>query len=390
MQNSATQKDYATQNGYMGHVSTLTTRDTTRRGPRSDSLASFPVAISYQVWLDQLIGPLRLLLAKVPFIGMSATMTPSSASYITTSAHLRNPVRIYQNIARPNITIPGHKIQNGIHELNYLVPSTAFMIHQIPLGMVFADNINEGGAIARNLRTLLHPRLKARGDELIRVFNGDQDPLTRTTYLKDFQSGKTRIIIGTDALGMGIDIRQIRNVAQWKVSPILRLSILFQRFGRAGRDPTMSAFAKLFTQPIYVLENTTNAWLDANGIEDKILRTTMGDSLPPTLRNTNSPESNAKSYEIFKYLLTIPVDRIHSELNTKFQEAIRRHHQDTIDRLTSKVANRTKVDLFVVWVINNLGCRHGVFLLMFQDPDPYQVNPGLCCDTCHGVRDMPS
>jgi hypothetical protein len=106
---------------------------------------------------------------------MSATMTPSSASYITTSAHLRNPVRIYQNIARPNITISGHKIQNGIHELNYLVLSTAFMIHQIPLGMVFADNINEGGAIARNLRTLLHPRLKARGDELIRVFNGPAD-----------------------------------------------------------------------------------------------------------------------------------------------------------------------------------------------------------------------
>jgi len=144
------------------------------RGRSPDSLASFPVA-SYQVWLDQLIGPLRLLLAKVPFIGMSATMTPSSASYITTSAHLRNPVRIYQNIARPNITISGHKIQNGIHELNYLVLSTAFMIHQIPLGMVFADNINEGGAIARNLRTLLHPRLKARGDELIRVFNGPAD-----------------------------------------------------------------------------------------------------------------------------------------------------------------------------------------------------------------------
>jgi len=33
MQNSATQKDYATQNGYMGHVSTLTTRDTTKYAP---------------------------------------------------------------------------------------------------------------------------------------------------------------------------------------------------------------------------------------------------------------------------------------------------------------------------------------------------------------------
>ena len=32
MQNSATQKDYATQNGYMGHVSTLTTSDTTKCG----------------------------------------------------------------------------------------------------------------------------------------------------------------------------------------------------------------------------------------------------------------------------------------------------------------------------------------------------------------------
>jgi hypothetical protein len=35
MQNSATQKDYATQNGYMGHVSTLTTRDTTSAPPNA-------------------------------------------------------------------------------------------------------------------------------------------------------------------------------------------------------------------------------------------------------------------------------------------------------------------------------------------------------------------
>ena len=194
----------------------------------------------------QLIGSLREILATVPFMALSATMTTSSENFITESANLRNPFHIRRSIARPNITITTHEIRSDsdFDQLNFMIPNTAFLPHQILLAMIFIDNINEGMEVITHLRNRLAARLRFRGSELIRIYNGDLDSLTRKTYLDDFRNGDTRIFVGTDAMGMGIDIRRIKSVVQWGLSPILNMSVLYQRIGRAGRERTMSAYAK--------------------------------------------------------------------------------------------------------------------------------------------------
>jgi hypothetical protein len=336
----------------------------------------------------QLIGPMRLLLPTVTFMGLSATLTSSSVGFITKTANLRNPNLIQRSIARPNITITVHKICSGFDQLDFMVPKTAFLPHKIPLAMVFIDNINDGMEVVNHLQNCLHPRLRHRASKLIRIYNGDLDSLTRKTYLDDFRNGDTRILVGTDAMGMGIDIRRIQTVVQWRISPVLNMSVLYQRIGRAGRDPMISAYAKIFVQPMYLIDNMSNPWLDANGIEDKALESMFPSSGRHSRQQCVPPVSTTKSYNKFKELLATPVDQIHASINDNFQQAIRSHRRQMIERLGKDVVNNTKIDLFLVWFINTTKCRHRVFHLVFNEPDLYKdMGNTLCCECCHVERD---
>jgi len=340
----------------------------------------------------KLIGSLRTLLSSVTFMALSATLTTSSASFITKIANFRDPIYIRQSIARPNITITTHAIDStGFNQLNFMIPNSAFLPHQIPLGMVFIDNINEGMALVTHLQNRLPDRLRPRGSNLVRLFNGEFDDLTRKTYLNDFRNGDTRILVGTDAMGMGIDIRRIQTIAQWGISPILNSSVLYQRIGRAGRDRTMSAYAKIFVQSRYLIDNMSSAWLDANGIDDETLESMFPISGRGRKQPHVRPASTARSYKRFSELLSTPVDRIHVEINNIFQLAIRNHRQRMIERLGKDVVDRTKIDLFLLSIINTIGCRHRVFHLVFNEPDLYKDmgNP-LCCECCHVERDGPA
>jgi superfamily II DNA helicase RecQ len=239
-------------------------------------------------------------------------MTASSVSYLTETAKLRNPIRIQQSIARPNLTFSVHEIRSGFDDLNFMIPDSAFLPHQIPLGMVFIDNINHGMDLVTHFRSQLPNRLRPRGSVLIRIFNGELDAVTRKTYLADFRSGETRILVGTDAMGMGIDVKRIETVAQWGISPILKGSVLYQRLGRAGRDRTMSAYGKIFVQSRYLVDNMSQAWLEANGIDDMTLESMLPTSGRPRKQPRVPPIPAAKSYKRFKELLTSPVDQIHA------------------------------------------------------------------------------
>src|SRR5579859_6353765 len=339
----------------------------------------------------QLIGSLRTLLSGVKFMALSATLTTSSLSYVTNIANLQDPIHIQQSIARPNITFSAHEIGSpGFDQLNFMIPDLAFLAHQIPLGMVFIDNINKGMALVTHFRNHLPIRLRPHGSELVRLFNWEFDSLTRNTYLDDFRNRETRILVGTDAMGMGIDIKRIQTVAQWEISPILNTSVLYQRLGRAGRDRTMFAYGKLFVQSRYLVENMSDAWLEANGIDDE----TVESILPTSARGRKQPRvppvSAAKSYKRFKELLTTPIDQIHADIVNGFQLAIRKHREQMIKRLGPEVVERHKIDLFLLWVINTTRCRHRVFHLIFNEPDLYKDmgNP-QCCDCCHVERDGP-
>ncbi|KAF7291219.1 p-loop containing nucleoside triphosphate hydrolase protein [Mycena indigotica] len=65
--------------------------------------------------------------------------------------------------------------------------------------------------------------------------------------MSHFRSGEVKILLATEAAGMGCDIPNIELVVQFMVPR--SLSIWLQRAGRAGRNPTISARAVLLVQP---------------------------------------------------------------------------------------------------------------------------------------------
>ena len=56
--------------------------------------------------------------------------------------------------------------------------------------------------------------------------------------------------------------------------------------------------------------------------------------------------------------------------------------------LGKDVVGMTKIDLFLMWFINTIECRHRVFHLIFNESNLYKnmINP-LCCDCCHVEQD---
>lgn len=68
-------------------------------------------------------------------------------------------------------------------------------------------------------------------------------------------NGDTRILICTDAAGMGINIPDIKRVIQWKIFDLLTLATLVQRIGRAGRDTGILAVTVVFVEKRHILPN---------------------------------------------------------------------------------------------------------------------------------------
>ena len=59
--------------------------------------------------------------------------------------------------------------------------------------------------------------------------------------MDSFVEGYTRVLVCTDAAGMGVNIPDIKVIIQWKLAEHLTIAALWQRIGRAGRDQSLCA-----------------------------------------------------------------------------------------------------------------------------------------------------
>ncbi|KAF8475091.1 P-loop containing nucleoside triphosphate hydrolase protein, partial [Kalaharituber pfeilii] len=112
--------------------------------------------------------------------------------------------------------------------------------------MIFVDDCTEAQRIVSFLRGLLHPELQEDGAKLIKPFSASLSNQFREIAIEDFRQGDTRILVCTDAAGMGVDIPDVELVVQWDIKDFLTLSDLWQRLGRAGRDPNIQATAVVY------------------------------------------------------------------------------------------------------------------------------------------------
>ena len=210
------------------------------------------------------IGAIRSHFLKVPIAALTATLAPNVAEYVSHMLHMhKSKTRLYKlSVDRPNITqfvAMAPQINNYAVLSEILVPAHG-AVWEMPKAMVFVDSIEGAHDIATSLQRSLCCRGFALPDaELaVRPFSANSEQATRKAFMEAFKMGNTRVLVCTDAAGMGVDIRNVQVVVQWGLSNHLTLATLWQRIGRAGRDPGMRAVSVVFVEERYVLPEDTS------------------------------------------------------------------------------------------------------------------------------------
>lgn len=133
---------------------------------------------------------------------------------------------------------------------------------KIPKTMIFVDNIDTAGQLELHFQGRLSPRLQKKARLLTRTFSANLTVDTRSLFLDDFRNGNTRIWICTECAGMGLNLRDVELVYQWKLSDFIMLPELVQRLGHAGRDVRINAIALVFVESRHCLPISDNDLAD--------------------------------------------------------------------------------------------------------------------------------
>ena len=166
------------------------------------------------------IAAIRKVLGdKVPVLALTATATPQVAQDIMDKLGFRQPNLLQGDFARPNLSYLFRQTDDKMGGLLKVCQGVGGS------GIVYVARRKTAEDVAAFLR--------ARG-ESAEAYHAGMARDTRTRIQEAWRDGATRIIVSTNAFGMGIDKPDVRFVAHYDMPD--SLEGYFQEAGRAGRD----------------------------------------------------------------------------------------------------------------------------------------------------------
>jgi ATP-dependent DNA helicase RecQ len=157
-------------------------------------------------------------------IGLTATATPQVADDIARRLALRDPVRVTTGFDRPNLSFAVVRCGTAFDKERRIAAALA-QPGALP-AIVYAGTRDASEQLARSLAGSL-------GEEVL-VYHAGLDRELRAGTQERFMSGEARVIVATNAFGMGIDKADVRTVCHASVPG--SLEAYYQEAGRAGRD----------------------------------------------------------------------------------------------------------------------------------------------------------
>jgi ATP-dependent DNA helicase RecQ len=177
------------------------------------------------------IAKIREYLPGVPILALTATATPTVADDIQARLEFREKNVIRQTFERKNLV---YLVRKAEDKNAYLL---RILGKQKGSGIIYARNRKKTREIAEFL--------SASGISA-QFYHAGLDQKERKARQQEWTKGKVRVMVATNAFGMGIDKPDVRVVVHMDLpdSP----EAYFQEAGRAGRDGK-KAFAVLLHQP---------------------------------------------------------------------------------------------------------------------------------------------
>jgi ATP-dependent DNA helicase RecQ len=167
------------------------------------------------------IGTLREVVS-APVLALTATATPRVREEIARALRLANPVRVVGSFDRPNLSwhlVPVRDERARSDALGVLVRGARAPV------VVYAGT--------RRVVEALRDRLAAFGLPA-EAYHAGLEADERARVQAAFMSGERRVVVATNAFGMGVDKSDVRLVVHWQLPGTLEA--YYQEAGRAGRD----------------------------------------------------------------------------------------------------------------------------------------------------------
>lgn len=176
------------------------------------------------------IADLRQFLPKVPILALTATATPKVVEDIQKNLHFARHNVFQTGFSRPNLSYMVFEESNKEERLLRILDT-------VPGSSIVYARTREGV----EQTTLMLQRRGIDADFYHAGLSGEE----RTAKQVDWTQGKIRVMVATNAFGMGIDKENVRTVIHWE--PPSSLEAYFQEAGRAGRDGRQAYAVLLYT-----------------------------------------------------------------------------------------------------------------------------------------------
>lgn len=178
---------------------------------------------------------LKKLRPDVPVLALTASATPTVLDDIAKNLQLVKPRRMVHGFYRPNLYYQVETCENEEAKDDWLLQS----LRQFPEGRVLVYCGTR--KMTEEVAALLQRQFKN-----VDYYHAGLGAKERTRVQESYVKGELRILVATNAFGMGIDQPDVRLVVHYQMPA--NIDALYQEMGRAGRDGQDSTCLMLYSK----------------------------------------------------------------------------------------------------------------------------------------------